>query len=208
MRVNNERAAELERLRDASSPCQWVQIGHEVYFGPVGKSAHVQIPFEPDAASIVAMHNASPDLLADRREMQAENERLREWRASALTVLDQWDRVHETLGSPGPLGGSKALNSLAKIERLRGEVHDCPVCGQACKQCQCTDKEIERLRADLARLVEAAGPFAEFARHTGEFGNPAPIVVDHEHITPGQLSVGDVRRLAAVVAELQAREGR
>lgn len=43
---------------------------------------------------------------------------LRGWKESAMTVLAEWDRVHEALGQPGPLGASKALSSLAEIERL------------------------------------------------------------------------------------------
>lgn len=43
--------------------------------------------------------------------------RLRQWKAEATAVLDQWDRLHIALGSPGRLGESKAVASLAEIQR-------------------------------------------------------------------------------------------
>ena len=42
----------------------------------------------------------------------------------ALIELAEWDRVHEALGSPGELGESKVLASLAEVERLKQEVKD------------------------------------------------------------------------------------
>ena len=43
--------------------------------------------------------------------------RLRRWKAEAIAVLDQWERLHIALGSPGRLGESKAVASLAEIQR-------------------------------------------------------------------------------------------
>jgi hypothetical protein len=37
-----------------------------------------------------------------------EVERLREWKAEAMTVLGDWEAVWEAAGRPGQLGGSKA----------------------------------------------------------------------------------------------------
>ena len=39
---------------------------------------------------------------------RVELERLRAWKADAMHVLAQWERVWEAAGCPGPLGGSKA----------------------------------------------------------------------------------------------------
>lgn len=38
-----------------------------------------------------------------------------------MSVLAEWDRVHDALGRPGPLGRSLALNTLAEVERLSAE---------------------------------------------------------------------------------------
>lgn len=46
---------------------------------------------------------------------------LRAWKESAMSVLAEWDRVHDALGRPGPLGRSLALNTLAEVERLSAE---------------------------------------------------------------------------------------
>jgi hypothetical protein len=46
---------------------------------------------------------------------------LRRWKAEALTVLAEWDRVHEALGSPGRLGQSKAAACVAEIAHLLPE---------------------------------------------------------------------------------------
>lgn len=40
----------------------------------------------------------------------------------ALIVLAEWGKVHETLGSPGELGESKVLASLAEV-RKRDALH-------------------------------------------------------------------------------------
>lgn len=44
-----------------------------------------------------------------------EIDRLRRWKAEAEEVLAEWDEVWEEAGRPGPLGGSKAQNTLAVI---------------------------------------------------------------------------------------------
>ena len=48
-----------------------------------------------------------------------EVERLRRWKAEAMTVLADWEAVYEAAGKPGPLGVSKARAVLAEVERLR-----------------------------------------------------------------------------------------
>ena len=59
---------------------------------------------------------------AEIDRLTAEVERLAEWKRSAIGVLAAWDAVFDALGQPGPLGGSKAENALAEVERLRGEL--------------------------------------------------------------------------------------
>lgn len=54
--------------------------------------------------------------------------------------------------------------AAAEIDRLLGEIHTCPVCGAACKQCSCWEKEMEELRAERDRLqsdLEYAGTAVE-----------------------------------------------
>ena len=43
-------------------------------------------------------------------------EQLLAWKDSAMKVLRQWDEVFNALGSPGPLGASKAKSALDEIE--------------------------------------------------------------------------------------------
>lgn len=79
---------------------------------------------------------------AEINRLTAEVERLAEWKRSAIGVLAAWDAVFDALGQPGPLGGSKAENALAEVERLRDlldEAHDslpwcecCDVMGRPC----------------------------------------------------------------------------
>ena len=57
----------------------------------------------------------------DPTSIYAETADLRAWKESAMSVLAEWDRVHDALGRPGPLGRSLALNTLAEVERLVAE---------------------------------------------------------------------------------------
>ena len=73
-----------------------------------------------------------------------EIERLRRWRAEAITVIGDWEAVWEAAGRPGVLGQSKSLGLLGELGRL--------------------DDEIERLRSDVARLGAFLHPIGEQAR--------------------------------------------
>ena len=75
--------------------------------------------------------------------MSDETADLAEWKRQAIEVLAAWDRVFTALGEPGPLGGSKAANALAEVERrsaenerlreaLRIAHYEIPMC--ACRQ--------------------------------------------------------------------------
>lgn len=50
----------------------------------------------------------------DRNELA----RLRQWKAEAIMVLDQWELVWEAAGCPGELGESKAV-AVARLLRER-----------------------------------------------------------------------------------------
>jgi len=50
--------------------------------------------------------------------LRIELTQLRRWKAEAMTVLGEWDKVHAALGKPGQLGESMALASLAEINPL------------------------------------------------------------------------------------------
>jgi hypothetical protein len=54
------------------------------------------------------------------RVIAAANEldRLRAWKAEALYIIEQWDKVWELAGCPGPLGSSKAA-SVAEVLTTR-----------------------------------------------------------------------------------------
>lgn len=56
----------------------------------------------------------TPDERADLDEF----DRLTVWKAEALEVLGEWEKVYEALGSPGPIGASKAKAALAAVEAL------------------------------------------------------------------------------------------
>lgn len=48
-----------------------------------------------------------------------------------------------------------------RVKALEGEVHDCPVCHEPCKQCRCMEEKIEALEAqirDLQQMVNGLGP--------------------------------------------------
>lgn len=53
-------------------------------------------------------------------------EELRGWKDSALHVLGQWEAVYEALGSPGPLGRSKAANALDEVDCLLAAARNAP----------------------------------------------------------------------------------
>lgn len=44
---------------------------------------------------------------------------LRQWQLEAITVQAEWDKVWDYLGQPGPLGASKALNALRRLQVMR-----------------------------------------------------------------------------------------
>lgn len=56
------------------------------------------------------------DGLADLDQLIAERDRLAAWKAEAMTVLGQWDRVWEAAGKPGLLGGSTAEATLSRVK--------------------------------------------------------------------------------------------
>lgn len=60
-------------------------------------------------------HAASMPQDAIEREVM----RLRWWKAEAVVVLNEWDRVWDALGRPGRPGTSKAAACEAEVKRLR-----------------------------------------------------------------------------------------
>jgi len=96
--------------------------------------------------------------------LRAENERLRDWKASAMSVLGEWDRVFMALGEPGPLGGSKAANALAEVERLRhGPLRDDEPTRCTAGEVRQIMDEAEEFEAENERLREALRQVHEIA---------------------------------------------
>lgn len=54
------------------------------------------------------------------KEAAAEIEALRAWKAEAIEVIGQWEKVWDALGRPGRLGESKAAAVLRFIQATRG----------------------------------------------------------------------------------------
>jgi hypothetical protein len=48
-------------------------------------------------------------------------ERLEQWKADAITILDGWDDVWEAAGKPGPWGASKHESTRDYVAALRAE---------------------------------------------------------------------------------------
>ena len=63
---------------------------------------------------------------AEMARLRAEVGRLERWKAEALNVLDEWEKVHVALGSPGVLGQMRSQSSLAEVERLTAANQDPP----------------------------------------------------------------------------------
>lgn len=67
-------------------------------------------------------HKTILRLVHARNAAQAEAQRLQGWKQSAMSVLAEWDKVFESLDSPGRLGSSKAASALTEVQRLRALV--------------------------------------------------------------------------------------
>lgn len=102
---------------------------------------------------------------------------------------------------------------LDRLAVLEAEVHECPTCGKACKQCQCTERQIEGLAAENTRLAArvkeletALEPFKDAAgwiRKDTDKKVTVRIAVqrsDHGDIS-FRLIVDDFRRAAALLME-------
>lgn len=93
-------------------------------------------------------------------ELEAEIERLRRWKDEAISVIDDWQAVWESVGRPGALGQSKSLAMLAELGRLGDEIERLEFERDQHRDAASAYKaETERLRAagdKLARLYQLA----------------------------------------------------
>lgn len=74
-----------------------------------------------------------------------ELERLRAWKAEALIVLAEWEKVWEAAGRPGRLGESKATSVLRLLEDAYFTVDDdvwCERCGEEAGDCTCGRRKV------------------------------------------------------------------
>lgn len=79
------------------------------------EAAWAALDWNVERATVVSALCAAHDVLL--AEADAELAQLRKWKAEAAEVLMKWEAVWQALGRPGPLGRSKAENSLAEVER-------------------------------------------------------------------------------------------
>jgi hypothetical protein len=71
-------------------------------------------------ADITTRNDTPSEVCMAAKAALDELDRLRWWKAEALTVLAEWERVWETAGRPGALGSSKA-------ESVRVLLQHCPL---------------------------------------------------------------------------------
>lgn len=101
------------------------------------------------------MQQTVKQIIADRTaDLTAENVKLLRWKAEAMTVITEWDRVHEALGKPGRLGESMAAASLAEIERRAADQEQ----RLADAKADGWDAAVDRLRT-VGYLTKAANPY-------------------------------------------------
>lgn len=78
---------------------------------------------ESNSGDLIARLEASNGLKADTALMSAAAARIKElhwWKAQATQLLNEWDKVWEAAGCPGPLGESKAANTLRALNEPIG----------------------------------------------------------------------------------------
>ena len=91
-----------------------------------------------------------------RKEHQhdVETARLRDWKASAMTVLAEWEKAWDALGRPGALGESKAEAVRASVLAARDDVE------AARAEVEKARTEIEATKGALARGRASAAALA------------------------------------------------
>ncbi len=92
----------------------WVEVSTELLAELGDWSEPVQVRIDrvtPDRQA---------EMVMQRPPLADELAQLRAWKAEAMEVLGQWERVWEAAGRPGPLGGSKA-EAVARLFTERGE---------------------------------------------------------------------------------------
>lgn len=67
----------------------------------------------------IPIHCGGSGCTPGENSVEREVMRLRWWKAEAIAVLNDWERVWVALGRPGPLGASKAAACEAEVARLR-----------------------------------------------------------------------------------------
>lgn len=115
--------------------------------------------------------------------------------AENAVLASQLATVTKNLSTASDYGEQAAADRdrlAAENARFRADVHDCPVCGRACKQCECTERELARLRAALAT---AAVPLETL--HTGERDNQTLCPELHAAIADAVTAIRSAARDAA-----------
>jgi hypothetical protein len=79
---------------------------------------HNDVTSRSDAILVLDGLEGSGYVLLSKDDPRLELDRLREWKESAIAVMNEWERVWEAAGRPGKLGGSKAASVQAFLEQL------------------------------------------------------------------------------------------
>jgi hypothetical protein len=60
--------------------------------------------------------------LAELQALRSDVANLLTWKMEASLVLEDWEKVWEAAGRPGPLGASKAANVLSAVRTLKAQL--------------------------------------------------------------------------------------
>lgn len=100
-----------------------------------------------------ALHAAAGETLQDRDRLAAILERIR----TATGIVRHTDPAACAGCGCMSLTAEEAVAELVRRhDRLAAEVHTCPICGDCCKQCRCTEAKIAELKAACEKFEHTA----------------------------------------------------
>ena len=81
-----------------------------------GPATAALLEWEYQRRNAEKLHDNCNELNRMIDDLRAENARLRDWKESAMYILNKWEAVWEAAGRPGMLGSSKAEAVLKYIQ--------------------------------------------------------------------------------------------